>query len=332
MEHSVCLQELRKLGAFDGSISMVRAFLERRCMTITLNGARCVAIQRGSPQGSVLGCFLYCATTQRLTSGRATGHRIGDLPRDPTGQAEPWVNDGGNMRPTKPFFYVDDTTRSKQRHLPGPGDRHLTTQVTREELDNLELGVVFTNLERNAEEIGIKINGKKSQLLVISPPNGCVTTATIRMAEGVAIELQDTLKLVGFTFGDAPGVASHVAGIKDKYRRKVWMLYHWRRSGLTGNQLLKLYCCHVRSIIEYCSAVYHSLLTRGRRRGTGETASECGQNLLRLRPPIEMRQVHQESSDQPAIPQAIPCQALRPAESEEHERDCGDQGFLSEEV
>lgn len=60
MEHSICHQELRELGASDGSVSLVRAFLKERCMTVTLNGTRscCVAIQCGSPQGSVLGCFL----------------------------------------------------------------------------------------------------------------------------------------------------------------------------------------------------------------------------------------------------------------------------------
>lgn len=69
MEHGVCLEQLRCLGALDGSLSLVRAFLEDRTMKITIDGhtSTPVAIQRGSPQGSVLGCLLYCATTQGLT-------------------------------------------------------------------------------------------------------------------------------------------------------------------------------------------------------------------------------------------------------------------------
>ena len=69
MEHDICLEQLRKLGALSGSISIVRAFLEERMMTIVINGhkAEPMPIQRGSPQGSVLGCLLYCVTTQNLT-------------------------------------------------------------------------------------------------------------------------------------------------------------------------------------------------------------------------------------------------------------------------
>ena len=56
MEHAVCLRELKELGASDGSLALVRAFLENRGMKITLDGhsSRLLGIQRGSPQGSVL--------------------------------------------------------------------------------------------------------------------------------------------------------------------------------------------------------------------------------------------------------------------------------------
>ena len=69
MEHAVCLEQLKLLGASPGSLSLVRAFLEGRQMTVTLDGqlTGSVPIRRGSPQASVLGFLLYCATTQRLT-------------------------------------------------------------------------------------------------------------------------------------------------------------------------------------------------------------------------------------------------------------------------
>ena len=68
MDHGVCLEQLSMLGASRGSVSLVAAFLEERTMTITIDGMRGdpVGISRGSPQGSVLGCLLYCVTTQTL--------------------------------------------------------------------------------------------------------------------------------------------------------------------------------------------------------------------------------------------------------------------------
>ena len=74
MDHGVCLGKLKDLGASEGSLSLVKAFLEDRCMTITIDGHSSipVKIKKGSPQGSVLGCLLYCVSTQRLTAGLRT--------------------------------------------------------------------------------------------------------------------------------------------------------------------------------------------------------------------------------------------------------------------
>ena len=77
MEHSACLLQLEELGASEGSLSLVQAFLEGRTMQITIDGhtSPLLPIQRGSPQGSVLGCLLYCATTQKLTESIRWGPR-----------------------------------------------------------------------------------------------------------------------------------------------------------------------------------------------------------------------------------------------------------------
>ena len=109
----------------------------------------------------------------------------------------------------------------------------------------------------------MKINEKKTQLLVISPPNGCNTVASLEAGNGITITSVSRLKLVGFTFGSDGGAEEHVVAIEDMFRRKKWMLYHLRDAGLKGAVLFGLYCCYVRSSIEYCSAVYHSLLNAG---------------------------------------------------------------------
>ena len=141
--------------------------------------------------------------------------------------------------------------------------RHLTTSTTVETLDCPELGAAFGDLEKRASDIGMKINKKKTQLLVISPPNGCNTDATMPVAGADAVQSQKEMRLVGFLFGDTPGVGRHVEYIRNRFSSKVWMLYHLRRAGFRDGQLFRLYCCYVRTIIEYCSVVYHSLLNKG---------------------------------------------------------------------
>ena len=210
MEHSVCIAKLRALGASVGSVALVRAFLEQRGMTITLDGHRAPAVPllRGSPQGSILGCLLYFITTQLLTSNL----RGGDL------------NAGGGGSP-QAFLYVDDTTLLDVVGM-DKAVRHCTVGKTVEAFPELEVGRDFEVLTTRADDIGMKINGKKTQLLVISPPNGCTTGATITAADGSVINSVERLRLVGFTFGTEPNAAEHVEALRMRYMSKKRMLYH----------------------------------------------------------------------------------------------------------
>ena len=265
MEHSVCLKQLHKLGASPGSLVLVRAFLEDRRMTITIDGTKAspVPIRRGSPQGSVLGCLLYCVTTQSLTASRPRQPDWIYFPQDGVGAegVEMWTSDTARVPDVKAFLYVDDTTLLDAVPLDG-AVRHITTGTNNELLSGLRLESSLSNLEREAGEIGMAINRRKTQLLVISPPNGCNTRAQMQIG-GEEIHSQAELKLVGFTFCEKPDASAHVEQIREKFRLRVWMLYHLRRAGFKGRQLYRLYCCYLRTVVEYCSVVYHSLLTMG---------------------------------------------------------------------
>ena len=265
MEHSVCLRQLAKLGATPGSLSLVRAFLEDRKMTIRLgkNKATPVPIRRGSPQGSVLGCLLYCVTTQSLTAPRDPPPEPVFFPQDgPDDEpVEMWVDARRSDSDVEAFLYVDDTTLVDVVPM-SAAVRHVTTGVTDELLSGLELESAMLNLERDATNIGMAINRKKTQLLVISPPNGCNTRAILNIGEE-QIHSQARLKLVGFTFCEKPDASEHVEQIRERFRVRVWMMYHLKRAGFKGRGLYRLYCCYLRTVIEYCSVVYHSLLTAG---------------------------------------------------------------------
>lgn len=93
----------------------------------------------------------------------------------------------------------------------------------------------------------MKINTKKTQLIVISPQNGCITSAVTTVADGTRVESQPSLKLVGFYFGTAAGVDAHVEELQGKFRRKIWIVYHPREAGLSGDNFFKIYCCYVRA-------------------------------------------------------------------------------------
>lgn len=142
--------------------------------------------------------------------------------------------------------------------------RHVSAGPTTEVLRPVCLEVGLENLARRAEDIGMRVNVEKTQLLCISPLNGCNTTASIKPRSSSGwVESGNRMKLVGFTFGPTPSAAYHVDAIREEYRRKVWMLFHLHESGIRGQNLFKLYCCYIRSKIEYLSAAYHSMLLVG---------------------------------------------------------------------
>jgi hypothetical protein len=70
-----------------------------------------------------------------------------------------------------------------------------------------------------------------------------------------------SLKILGFMFDQRPGVAAQVAEIVKKTRARLWVLRHLRVFGFDEEELIAVYKTCVRSVIEFTSVVYHSMLT-----------------------------------------------------------------------
>ena len=69
MDHEACLKALREANVEEKVVNVVHAFLYNRKMAVHVHGTvseTCHA-PGGSPQGSVLGSYLFCATTDRLS-------------------------------------------------------------------------------------------------------------------------------------------------------------------------------------------------------------------------------------------------------------------------
>ena len=275
MDHGHCIRQLEKLGASKESILLVRAFLEERIMSFTIDGKPCGTrpIIRGSPQGSVLGCLLYCLPTQDLANGGGQPRPVVQRPSPQPQAQRPEFQNGpptplpplGDLRPVRffpgsgsedsdefnfwdssgddtvfegcweavtgedgvtTFKYIYDTTAFEAVPM-STAVKHLTTGATTEDLHPYGLGNVLASVARNAEEIGMKVNVKKTQLLCISPNNGCITSAAIR-ADETTIRSAPTMRLVGFTFGSSPTAEAHVVAIREEFRVKVWFLFHLR--------------------------------------------------------------------------------------------------------
>ena len=84
MDHGACVRALEEAGVDLSVVSVVKAFLFNRKMSVHINGevSQVMSAPGGSPQGSVLGGFLFCATTDKLSSNLDAN---GTLPFDENG-------------------------------------------------------------------------------------------------------------------------------------------------------------------------------------------------------------------------------------------------------
>ena len=173
------------------------------------------------------------------------------------GLFDPVLGDDGIIT----FKYIDDTTAFEAVPM-AAAIRHLLSGPTTEVLHPAGLESTLVDIAGRADEIGMRVNVKKTQLLCISPNNGCITSAYVK-ANGDYVWSSPAMKLVGFTFSGSPTAEAHVLSIREEYCRKVWFLFHLRESGIKGINLYKLYCRYLCLRIEYLSAAYHSMLLKG---------------------------------------------------------------------
>ena len=159
-------------------------------------------------------------------------------------------------RPTSKHKYIDDGLMDTKLNmetvaeLNGERDKHA-----------LDCQNLFRRVIRNAELIGMKANREKTNLLCISDSLTFKAKAHIFTTEGARIQSKDNLKLLGFHFSDRPTCTAQVEAIRKSFRGRYWLLIHMGQHHYTKEELLKAYKTMVRPIAEYCSVVFHPMLT-----------------------------------------------------------------------
>ena len=65
--------------------------------------------------------------------------------------------------------------------------------------------------------------------------------------------------------------------MRRRFRQKYWVLLHLRKFGFTESELAKVYRTIVRPVADYCSVIYHSMLTDEQ----DEQLDQCQAHALR---------------------------------------------------
>ena len=100
---------------------------------------------------------------------------------------------------------------------------------------------VFGKVQELADEINMKVNNKKTQMLCIHASNFSNVRSYIRTDDDDIVP-GDTLKILGFNFSCDPSANYHVLGVIDKLYSKLWTLRFLKRSEMSEERLFVCLC------------------------------------------------------------------------------------------
>ena len=158
------------------------------------------------------------------------------------------------------YVYIDDFNAVEIVDV-NDAPMHMSTRKTIMNARAIKSERLFARINELADTIGMQVNSQKTQMLCINPRNYMDVNTYINYGPET-IKSTNTMKILGFTFDERPNASKHVETTIDKFHARLWTLRFLKRSGLDEGRLLDVYNSVVRSAVEYCAVVYHSMIPR----------------------------------------------------------------------
>ena len=113
------------------------------------------------------------------------------------------------------------------------------------------------DIDRNSSAIGMKLNTKKTNLIMFNPTHNCQAVPFVSLEDGHPLPVVHEMRLLGLLLDFDLTWWPLVSDIVRKCRAKVWSLVKLRDAGAAVDQLVTLYTARVvRSTLEYGCQVY----------------------------------------------------------------------------
>ena len=153
------------------------------------------------------------------------------------------INDLSTQVPT--YKYVDDTTLYKITNNP----------------HDTELQEAADEIVSWSQKNNMKINASKTKEMLITFCKPPVEVPRI-VVDGVELERVETVKLLGVQLSNDLCWGPHVDYIVKKAQRKLFCLNLLRRSKLSSEDIMAIFCSKIHPILEYAAPVWHGGLTK----------------------------------------------------------------------
>ena len=240
---TLAIQKFINIGVRSSLIPVLVSYLTDRQMQVKYNGTYSSThrLPGGGPQGTLIGLIEYFVQS----------------------------NDNADcVDPDMRFKYVDDLTVLELVMMAGLLSEYNFKQHVASDIGIDEKYVSATNLKTQeninsiadwTEENKMKLNEDKSNYMVFSRSE--TEMATRLTMNSKTIERIEEIKLVGVWLTTWLDWDKNTREICRKAYARMTMITKLKYVGVNTEELINIYILYVRSLLEYCSVVWHSTLT-----------------------------------------------------------------------
>ena len=158
--------------------------------------------------------------------------------------------------------YVDDVLGAEKLYNDA-GKLHTTAEKQTSSIYAKRSEELINAITTSAAELGLRVNAKKTQMVCISGQISTENTTFIREADtGQKVLSSENMKILGFNFSNKPTVDLHIESTIKKVKKRLWLLRNLKNARATKKDLTDCYTCFVRPVLDFCSNVYHPMISK----------------------------------------------------------------------
>jgi hypothetical protein len=232
------------LGKRSSVVKVIIDFLRDRVMEVKMNGqtSQPFNLVGGGPQGRLVGQLLYIIASDDAAE---------EVPEDDK------------------YKYVDDLSvlealKTEGKLIEYDVREHVPSDVATGQSflppNQTQTNTYNSSIAQWTKENIMKLNTEKSNYMLFN--KGIETFATRFTLDEVTLERKKTIIHLGVWLDESLKWDKHVSEICRKAYPRIKMLSKLRFVGIKMEDLVELYCLHIRSLTEYCSTAFHSSLTQ----------------------------------------------------------------------
>ena len=259
---TLAIQKFLKLGVRPSLVPILVSYLTDREMQVRYNDSysRTHSLPGGGPQGSLVGLIEYFVQS----------------------------NDNADcVDPDKRFKYVDDLSILELLLLAGLVSEYnfkqqVASDIGIEELfvdpDNIKTQDHLNKIADWTDQNKMKLNENKTKYMVFSRSD--TEVATRLTLNGRTLDRIEEAKIVGVWVTTWLDWTKNTSELCKKAYARVTMLTKLKYAGISAIEIINIYTLYIRSVLEYCSVVWHSTLTEDQNQAIERLQKTCLKIIL----------------------------------------------------